>query len=206
MAVAGASVAPRVQVFSRSGASRVRIVRAVERAGLSVETEGSRREARIDVIVMPVDDLSALTGLPPSPGIVVIGGDPATVGAGVSPSSRAWGIVPEDATPEALSAALHAVAAGLRVVPATAAAPVRLLSDAVEDDDADDIVDEPLTPREHEVLELASQGLSNHAIGARLGISDHTVKFHLASVYSKLGVRSRTAAVRKGLTRGLISI
>jgi ATP/maltotriose-dependent transcriptional regulator MalT len=66
--------------------------------------------------------------------------------------------------------------------------------------------EEALTPREHEVLELAALGLSNHAIAVRLAISDHTVKFHLASVYSKLGVRSRTAAVRRGLSRGLITI
>jgi len=66
--------------------------------------------------------------------------------------------------------------------------------------------EEALTPREHEVLELAALGLSNHSIAARLAISDHTVKFHLASVYGKLGVRSRTAAVRRGLSRGLITI
>ena len=65
---------------------------------------------------------------------------------------------------------------------------------------------ESLTAREHDVLALVADGLSNRDIAAALAISDHTVKFHLASVYSKLGVRSRTAAVRRGLSRGLITI
>ena len=77
------------------------------------------------------------------------------------------------------------------------------------DDDepgASDEVEEPLTPRERDVLELVALGLSNHAIAARLGISDHTVKFHLASIFGKLDVTTRTGAVRRGLTRGLITV
>ena len=69
-----------------------------------------------------------------------------------------------------------------------------------------DEVEEPLTPRERDVLELVALGLSNHAIAARLGISDHTVKFHLASIFGKLDVTTRTGAVRRGLTRGLITV
>ena len=65
---------------------------------------------------------------------------------------------------------------------------------------------EPLTPREHEVLVLAADGLRNREIARRLGISEHTVKFHLAAVFGKLGASSRTEAVRKGLRLGLIEI
>ena len=56
------------------------------------------------------------------------------------------------------------------------------------------------------MLELASQGLSNREIGAVLGISDHTVKFHLASVYGKLGVATRAEAVQRGLRSGILSL
>jgi LuxR family maltose regulon positive regulatory protein len=56
------------------------------------------------------------------------------------------------------------------------------------------------------VLEIASRGLSNREVGAELGISEHTVKFHLAAIYAKLGVSTRTAAVRRGLRRGIIEI
>ena len=52
-----------------------------------------------------------------------------------------------------------------------------------------------LSPRETEVLDLASLGLTNQQIAARLNVSVHAVKFHLAGVYRKLGVANRTEAV-----------
>jgi DNA-binding CsgD family transcriptional regulator len=72
--------------------------------------------------------------------------------------------------------------------------------------DRTEVIDEPLTPREHDVLELLAEGLSNKGIAARLGISDQTVKFHVASICGKLGVANRTEAVRKALRRGLITL
>ena len=65
---------------------------------------------------------------------------------------------------------------------------------------------EALTPREIEVLELVAEGLPNKAIAARLGISDQTVKFHLASITGKLGAANRTDAVRRAVRRGLIAL
>lgn len=65
---------------------------------------------------------------------------------------------------------------------------------------------EHLTSRELEVLVLVADGLRNREIAQGLGITEHTVKFHLAAVYGKLGVSSRTAAVRRGLQLGLIHI
>lgn len=65
---------------------------------------------------------------------------------------------------------------------------------------------EPLTPREHEVLVLVADGLRNREIARRLGISEHTVKFHLAAIFGKLGGSSRTEVVRKALRLGLIDV
>ena len=66
--------------------------------------------------------------------------------------------------------------------------------------------DEPLTPRELEVLNLIALGLPNKAIADRLGISDQTVKFHVAAIISKLGASNRTEAVRLAVRRGLIDL
>jgi DNA-binding NarL/FixJ family response regulator len=71
-------------------------------------------------------------------------------------------------------------------------------------DEADGL--EPLTARELEVVELLAQGLSNKSIASRLGISDQTVKFHVASICGKLGAANRTEAAHKALRRGMIPL
>jgi DNA-binding NarL/FixJ family response regulator len=63
---------------------------------------------------------------------------------------------------------------------------------------------EPLTPRESEVLQMLASGFANKTIAARLKISEHTVKFHVASILGKLGAGSRTEAVSLGIRRGLV--
>jgi ATP/maltotriose-dependent transcriptional regulator MalT len=65
---------------------------------------------------------------------------------------------------------------------------------------------EGLTGREREVLALVADGHSNREIGARLEISEHTVKFHLAAIFAKLGVATRAEAVQRGMRLGLIEI
>src|SRR6185437_10015662 len=65
---------------------------------------------------------------------------------------------------------------------------------------------EQLTAREREVLNLMSEGLGNREIALRLGISEHTAKFHASSILGKLGASSRTEAVSQGIRRGLISL
>ena len=67
-------------------------------------------------------------------------------------------------------------------------------------------VEQPLTAREVQVLELLAEGLSNKAIAARLGISDQTVKFHVSAIGGKLGAANRTEAVRLAVRRGLITL
>ncbi len=70
----------------------------------------------------------------------------------------------------------------------------------------EDLPVEPLTAREVQVLELLAEGLPNKAIAARLGISDQTVKFHVASLSGKLGAANRTDAVRRAVRRGLLAL
>jgi DNA-binding NarL/FixJ family response regulator len=65
---------------------------------------------------------------------------------------------------------------------------------------------EHLTPREAQVLAVLAEGLSNRGIAERLGISDQTVKFHVASVMGKLGTRNRVETVRLAVRRGLVSL
>ena len=69
-----------------------------------------------------------------------------------------------------------------------------------------DLLVEPLTARELEVLAHLADGLSNKAIAARLGVSDETVKFHLSAIFGKLGASNRTDAVRQALRKGLIEL
>jgi DNA-binding NarL/FixJ family response regulator len=64
--------------------------------------------------------------------------------------------------------------------------------------------DEPLTPRETEVLALIAEGLPNKAIAARLGVTEHTAKFHVNAILRKLGAQSRTEAVVLATRRGLL--
>jgi DNA-binding NarL/FixJ family response regulator len=65
---------------------------------------------------------------------------------------------------------------------------------------------EALTAREREVLELLAEGLPNKAIAARLGLSDQTIKFHVAAISGKLGAMNRTDAVRRAVRQGLIAL
>jgi DNA-binding NarL/FixJ family response regulator len=114
---------------------------------------------------------------------------------------RGWGVVPPDAPPEELAAAASAVAQGLIVLP-------KPLTERLLQEPAASIeeLSEPLTAREREVLELLGRGLSNRLIAQELHISEHTVKFHISSLYAKLDVSNRAEAVSQGARRGLISL
>ena len=79
--------------------------------------------------------------------------------------------------------------------------------DAFRESDSDgELLIEPLTPREREVLELVAEGMSNRAIAERLGNSEHTVKFHVSSLLGKLGAVTRAELVAIAIRRGLIMI
>ena len=111
-------------------------------------------------------------------------------------SSRVWGILPTDASAEELTAAVHALSQGLIV-----GAPTLLF-----ESESEPLERGPLTERESEVLGLLAKGLANKQIAAALGISEHTVKFHVSSIYTKLNVTNRTEAVRAGLRGGWIAL
>ncbi len=120
------------------------------------------------------------------------------------PVAEAWsagvrGLLYREVSGERLLAAIEAVYWGLIAVePELMAllAPVGALPEP--------LLAEELTPRELEVLRLLAEGLSNKAIGQQLDISDHTVKFHVNAIMSKLGAQSRTAAVVQATRLGLI--
>jgi DNA-binding NarL/FixJ family response regulator len=113
-------------------------------------------------------------------------------------------VLPSELLPEQLVAALEAAAAGLVVMhPADVDGALahlgssgRPLADLVE----------PLTAREREVLQMLAAGSGNKQIAAKLGISEHTVKFHVAAILGKLGAESRTEAVALGIRRGLVML
>ena len=111
-------------------------------------------------------------------------------------SLRVWGVLPTDASAEELTAAVHALSQGLIVGTST------LLFES----ESEPLSHGPLTDRESEVLGLLAKGLANKQIAVTLGISEHTVKFHVSSIYSKLNVTNRTEAVREGLRGGWIAL
>jgi len=120
-------------------------------------------------------------------------------------SLRGWSIVPLDATTAQLQASIVAAAQGFITLP-TALADRLYEQRPVTETITFGSLDETLTTREREVLELVSQGLSNKLIARRLQISEHTVKFHVSSISAKLGASSRTDAVSRGVRRGLITL
>jgi DNA-binding NarL/FixJ family response regulator len=110
--------------------------------------------------------------------------------------SRVWGILPTESSAEELTAAIHALSQGLIVGTST------LLFES----ENEPLSHGPLTDRESEVLGLVAKGLANKQIAVALGISEHTVKFHVSSIYSKLNVTNRTEAVREGLRGGWVAL
>ncbi len=111
-------------------------------------------------------------------------------------------ILPSGVSPDQLAAALEAATAGLVVLHPSEVAVALPAASAAWSPLAE--LAEPLTPREREVLEMLAGGLVNKEIAAKLSISEHTVKFHVASILGKLGAATRTEAVSLGFRRGLV--
>jgi DNA-binding NarL/FixJ family response regulator len=164
--------------------------------------------ADIDVLLLVADSLpQALPESAPLPILLLVSGAPPGLPELAMLSARPWGLLSLEASAEELSAALTALHEGLFVSSPALVQPY-LSPQALEARPLVGNLDETpggeLTEREGEVLGLLAQGLANKQIAARLGISEHTVKFHVSAIYSKLGASSRTEAVRLGVRQGRV--
>jgi len=113
-------------------------------------------------------------------------------------NEKSGGMLPADASSEQVVQAIKSIASGLLVFDASL---IHRGASAL-----DETLAEPLTTREREVLGLLADGLPNRELAGRLGISEHTIKFHIRSILAKLGATSRTEAVSRGLRSGLIEL
>ncbi len=183
---------------------------AVEGSGVRVvgeaasPTEPDSVFSGADAVLVADEDLLEETALAVSDdgsqAIVLLSEDDHSVSRLRALPLRGWGVVSPDASPEELGAAVTAAAQGLIVLPKA------LTEGLLQEPTPVEELSEPLTAREREVLELLSQGFSNRLIASELHISEHTVKFHISSLYAKLAVNNRAEAVSQGARRGLISL
>jgi two-component system, NarL family, response regulator YdfI len=160
-----------------------------------------------DVVMLDLEnqyrtpDQAALTTLLQIPVVILID-EPSADWTAHALRSGVKAILPRDSGMDEILAAIQAARAGLVLldpevsqslasrVPSPSAQPAPALDD--------------LTPRETEVLRMLAEGLGNREMAARLGISDHTVKFHISSILDKLGAATRTEAVTMGIRMGII--
>jgi two-component system, NarL family, response regulator YdfI len=158
---------------------------------------------------LPDDDtlavLESLAADPHPPAFVVLTDDAHGTWATEALRAGVRAILPRLARATEIVAAIAAAAAGLvalhrdtieSLLPMLSSAPRALPGSSQQ----------PLTPREIEVLSMLAEGLGNKAIAWRLGISEHTVKFHLSSIFIKFNASSRTEAVTLGIRQGLIML
>lgn len=124
---------------------------------------------------------------------------PALIGAGVR------GLLLQEAGAGTLAAALNALGQGLVVITPQVAGSLRT-EPALGGESAPAPLVDALTPRELEVINLIAEGLPNKNIAGKLGISEHTVKFHVNAILTKLGAQSRTEAVVRATRMGLIAL
>jgi DNA-binding NarL/FixJ family response regulator len=162
--------------------------------------------ALIDASAEPPQSLLAEladSGLAAELSVVLLSDHPSTAWSAEALRAGVRAVLPTTVSPDQLLAALQAAVAGLLVlrpsdlvaaVPAAAAPASQPLAELAE----------PLTRREREVLQMLAAGLGNKEIAGRLNISDHTAKFHVASILGKLGAATRTEAVALGIRRGLV--
>jgi len=140
--------------------------------------------------------------VPRTPAVVLLADAPSLAWTADALRAGARSVLPRDATPDEIIAALEAAAAGLVTLPADLA--IDLVSTTRGQRTRPAGPSTPLTRRETEVLGFLAEGLANKNIAARLGISEHTVKTHVASILTKLDAFSRAEAVAIGARQGLI--
>ncbi|MBD2099898.1 response regulator transcription factor [Leptolyngbya sp. FACHB-261] len=164
-----------------------------------------------DVVVWELeapDDqaLSALSNLDLSASgalaIVILVEDPSGAWTAEAIRSGVRAVLAPETTANELVAAVEAAAAGLVVLQADLAE--LWLNDLPPSPRPNPVLLQALTPREIEVLQMLAEGLGNKTIARRMSISEHTVKFHVSSIFNKLNASSRTEAVTLGARQGLI--
>jgi NarL family two-component system response regulator YdfI len=139
-----------------------------------------------------------------APSVVLLGGEPAAGGVARLLRAGVHGILPRDPSEREILAAIEAVAAGLLVLHPSSA-PVSAAR-AGGRRPVDQAAPEPLTPRELEVLTMLAEGMGNRAIASAMGITMHTVKFHVAAILDKMHARRRTDAVAIAMRLGVLLV
>lgn len=154
----------------------------------------------------PTDVLRQLTDMSPDASVaIIVFTDIDSIDLEVYLHSGVRGILPQASTELEIIAAVEAVASGLVVLhPDVVESLLPLKQSSLTDASANPV--QALTPREIEVLQMLGFGLGNKAIAKRLSISEHTVKFHVSSIFQKLGASTRTEAVTVGVRLGLLML
>ena len=209
-----------VAVYASSPMGRARLEALVTaRSGLRLAPspsvfspdEGDSMGSQADVLLMDPGVrsaeaiLRALARVARLPPIVLVGGDPAPAALGRLLRAGVRAILPRDASAPEIAVGIEAVVAGL-VVLHPSAAPLSRSRAARNGRTPGETQTDALTPRELEILAMMAEGMRNRTIASRLGISTHTVKFHIAAILDKLNARSRTEAVTIGLRQGLLMV
>lgn len=138
------------------------------------------------------------------PALVLLTSEPLQAALPARFQTRSWGILSTDSSPEELALAIRAASAGFWLADPALIGPL-LRPNAGDPVRLEDDLSEPLTAREIEVLQHLAQGLANKQIAASLHLSENTIKFHISSIYAKLGAGNRAEAVRLGARRGYIT-
>jgi DNA-binding NarL/FixJ family response regulator len=220
------NISLRVFVVAGTSARRTHLAAVISRAlrAVNVICDSQISPARFaaskaDILVADLDTpasaaamLDFLQDAPAGTGSVALIDDPDPAWVRSALRASAHAIIARDANTEDMQMALQAAEAGFVLLHPTSVHgllqnnAMTEMNDLSGEDLADQAMIEDLTAREFEVLRLVSMGLGNKEIAARLAISEHTAKFHISSILSKLHAASRTEAVSLGIRRGLIPI
>ncbi len=182
----------------------IEVVGSAGLAGLSVAIDRHQPDVVLAAVDRhsdePPEDLMALAGRAGTPAIVVLAPDLQSSWTGDALRAGIRAVLPGDIGAREILAAVEAAAAGLAVVH-----PQDILA-LVGERVLPATQTQALTPREVQVLAMLAEGHGNKTIAWKLGISEHTAKFHVASILSKLNAGTRTEAVTLGIRRGLIMV
>jgi len=217
--------AMRVLVAASSAVVRAGLEALVERGGLATVVGSAAALDALaeqvavldpDVVLLALDadeaegapPRLAFDGAGPAPPVVVLAEEPDAGWTAAALRSGVRAVLPREATAEEIAAAVAGAAAGLVVLHPDVSGALLPASGTPRPTPrtVPTAPVQPLTPRELEVLHLLAEGFGNKAIAPRLGISEHTVKAHIAAIFSKLHATTRAEAVVIGARQGLIML